>query len=37
MGGRRFWSWLWITLGALYFLVPLYATLHFSLQAKRGP
>ncbi len=36
MGGRRFWSWLWITLGALYFIVPLYATLHFSLQAKRG-
>lgn len=35
MGGRRFWSWLWFGLGALYFLVPLYATLQFSLQAQR--
>lgn len=35
MGGRRFWSWLWVTLGAIYFITPLFATLHFSLQAKR--
>ena len=31
-----FWSWLWFILGVLYFFLPLYATLQFSLQAKRG-
>jgi putative spermidine/putrescine transport system permease protein len=33
--GRRrlpFWSWFWLAAAALYFLVPLYATLEFSLQ-----
>jgi putative spermidine/putrescine transport system permease protein len=30
------WSWLWIALGALYFALPLLATLQFSLQAKKG-
>lgn len=30
------WSWFWIVLGAVYFLLPLYATLNFSLKAKRG-
>lgn len=30
------WSWLWVVLGAVYFLLPLYATLNFSLKAKRG-
>ncbi len=30
-----FWSWLWIVLGVIYFLLPLYATLQFSLKAKR--
>ena len=30
------WSWLWVVLGAVYFLLPLYATLSFSLKAKRG-
>ena len=35
---RRFpiWSWLWFVLGALYFILPLYATLDFSLRMKRG-
>jgi len=35
---KRFpvWSWLWFILGALYFLLPLYGTLDFSLRAKRG-
>src|SRR5262245_46912907 len=35
---RRFpyWSWLWIVLGVLYFFLPLYATLQFSLRAQRG-
>lgn len=33
--GSRFWSWLWFILGAIYFILPLYATLDFSLQMKR--
>src|SRR5436190_19046587 len=35
MKTRRLWSWLWIALGLLYFFVPLYATLDFSLRAKK--
>jgi putative spermidine/putrescine transport system permease protein len=31
-----FWAWFWITLGVLYFFVPLLATLNFSLRAQRG-
>jgi len=31
----KLWSWLWVILGALYFLVPLYATFDFSLRAKK--
>src|SRR5262245_26054100 len=31
-----FWSWLWFGLGAIYFFVPLAATLDFSLRAKKG-
>lgn len=30
-----FWSWVWFLLGALYFILPLYATLDFSLQMER--
>lgn len=30
-----FWSWFWFLLGVLYFVLPLYATLDFSLQMKR--
>ncbi len=30
------WSWLWFALGAAYFIIPLYATVDFSLRAKRG-
>jgi putative spermidine/putrescine transport system permease protein len=29
------WSWFWFLLGALYFILPLYATLDFSLGMKR--
>lgn len=36
MKKSRFWSWLWIALGFLYFGVPLFATLLFSLRAKKG-
>lgn len=31
-----FFSWLWIFLGAAYFVVPLYGTFVFSLQKERG-
>lgn len=30
------WGWFWIVLAALYFFVPLYGTLDFSLREKRG-
>lgn len=30
------WSWLWFAIGTAYFLVPLFATLQFSLLAKKG-
>jgi putative spermidine/putrescine transport system permease protein len=36
MKRASFWSWLWIALGVLYFLLPLIATLNFSLRARRG-
>src|SRR5437660_1236286 len=32
----RVWAWLWIALGFLYFLLPLYGTFDFSLRARRG-
>ncbi len=30
------WAWFWIGLGVLYFFVPLFATLEFSLKAQKG-
>jgi len=30
------WTWLWLIVGILYFLVPLYGTFDFSLRAERG-
>lgn len=36
MRQRSFWPWIYILLGALYFIVPIFATLQFSLQAKKG-
>lgn len=33
---RRAWSTLWLTLGGLYFFLPLLATFLFSLRAKKG-
>lgn len=35
---RKFnlWAWFWIVLGALYFFVPLYGALDFSLRERRG-
>jgi putative spermidine/putrescine transport system permease protein len=35
MKRTSFWAWLWISLGALYFLLPLIGTFMFSLRAKR--
>ena len=29
------WSWFWFILGTLYFILPLYATLNFSLRMER--
>ena len=29
------WTWLWFALGAFYFILPLYATLDFSLRMQR--
>lgn len=29
------WSWFWFILGAIYFILPLYATLDFSLSMQR--
>jgi putative spermidine/putrescine transport system permease protein len=31
-----FWSWLWFIIGGVYFILPLYATLDFSLRMERG-
>jgi len=36
MKKRSFWSWLWIAIGTLYFILPLYSTFDFSLRAKKG-
>ena len=33
---KAFWGWFWIVLGVLYFIIPLIATLDFSLRAKKG-
>ncbi|MGB8648485.1 MAG: ABC transporter permease [Anaerolineae bacterium] len=35
MKRNSFWAWLWVFLGALYFLLPLYGTLDFSLRQTR--
>ena len=31
-----FWSWLWMAIGVLYFILPLVATFIFSLRAQKG-
>jgi len=36
MKGSRLGSWIAVTIGALYFLVPLISTLEFSMRMKRG-
>ena len=34
--GATIWSWVWVALGALYFFVPMYGTLDFSLRMIKG-
>ncbi|MBC7143976.1 MAG: ABC transporter permease [Thioclava marina] len=36
MISKRFWSWLALAFGILYFALPLLGTLEFSLRARRG-
>jgi putative spermidine/putrescine transport system permease protein len=36
MKRKTLWSWLWVLIGSIYFLVPLAATFQFSLKAKKG-
>ncbi|MHC1740540.1 MAG: ABC transporter permease [Anaerolineaceae bacterium] len=36
MKRKSFWSWLWIILGTIYFVLPLYSTFDFSLRARKG-
>lgn len=36
MRTRRIWPWIWLTIGGLYFIVPLIASFQFSLQLNRG-
>lgn len=36
MKRASFWTWLWMVLALLYFFVPMYGTLDFSLRAKKG-
>ncbi len=36
MKQRKFWPWLWVVIGAVYFFLPLYATLSFSLRMQKG-
>jgi len=31
----NFWAWFWIVVGILYFFLPLYGTLEFSLRMRR--
>jgi putative spermidine/putrescine transport system permease protein len=35
MRKSRFWSWVWLALGAGYLLLPLYGTFDFSLRIRR--
>ncbi len=36
MKRNTFWSWMWVTVGVLYFFLPLFATFDFSLRAQKG-
>lgn len=36
MNRKPFWSWVWLILGVIYFVLPLYSTFDFSLRARKG-
>lgn len=36
MRRNTFWSWAWMFIGTLYFILPLVSTFLFSLRAKKG-
>jgi putative spermidine/putrescine transport system permease protein len=36
MKPNRFWSWIFLAIGVLYFLLPLIGTFEFSLKMRRG-
>ncbi|MGB4594279.1 MAG: ABC transporter permease subunit [Anaerolineaceae bacterium] len=36
MKRKPFWSWVWIIIGVIYFVLPLYSTFDFSLRARKG-
>jgi putative spermidine/putrescine transport system permease protein len=36
MRGNRFWAWLALAVGMIYFFLPLIATVEFSLRMRRG-
>jgi putative spermidine/putrescine transport system permease protein len=36
MKKNHLWSWIWLVIGVLYFIIPLVATFDFSLRAKKG-
>ena len=36
MKRKPFWSWIWLILGVIYFVLPLYSTFDFSLRARKG-
>lgn len=36
MRKHTLWSWFWIFIGTLYFIIPLLATFEFSLRARKG-
>ncbi len=36
MKSNRFWAWLAMAVGMIYFFLPLIATVEFSLRMRRG-
>jgi putative spermidine/putrescine transport system permease protein len=35
MKKTSFWAWVWLLIGVIYFFAPLFATIQFSLKAKK--
>ena len=36
MIGKRFWAWLAVAVSTFYFIMPLVATLEFSMRMRRN-